>query len=255
MSKKSCDYLLIFIKQKLRNSKFRKKVRIARYKCRIVKGKKFYPSTNRKKINMLNCSTHNTSNDLSYLTTARLQKKYREHHINTRDKHTYCSVPHHTQFCTFTEKHPKTFGIWIQTGSGLTHLQCITGAPTIFILSLTCTTPRASFNRAPPSRRAAEFRENIILTGSRVKKLFCLNASQWRRCFSTALVWKQNKNWPSVWLSLTFILEWATILQVCTSDLMLSYPENEDCYKPKNAKEIQTVFFAHIMTNHNQIHD
>ncbi len=172
LSKKNCNYSFIFIKQnqKLRNSKFRKKVRIARYKCRIVKGKIFYPSKNRKKINMLNCSTHNTSNDLSYLTTARLQKKYREHHITIQEisTRTACSVPHHTQFCTFTEKHPNTFGIWIQTGSGLTHLQCITGAPTIFILFLTCTTPRASFNRAP-SRRAAEFRENIILTGSRVK--------------------------------------------------------------------------------------
>lgn len=157
---------------------------------------------------MLNCSTHNTSNDLSYLT-ARLQKKYREHHITIQEvsTHAACSVPHYTQFCTFTEKHPKTFGIWIQTGSGLTHLQCITGAPTIFILLLTCTTSRASFNRAPPSRRAAEFRENIILTGSWVKKLFGLSASQ-----STAFVWKQNNNWPSVWLSLTFILEWATIL-------------------------------------------
>ncbi len=96
LSKKSCDYLLIFIKQKLRNSKFRKKVRIARYKCRIVKGKKFYPSTNRKKINMLNCSTHNTSNDLSYLTTARLQKKYREHHITIQEISTRTAVCHIT---------------------------------------------------------------------------------------------------------------------------------------------------------------
>lgn len=159
------------------------KLRIVRYRHRTVninleqQGKKvritivyldiFYPSKNRKKINMLNCSTHNTSNDLSYLT-ARLQKKYREHHITIQEvsTHAACSVPHYTQFCTFTEKHLKTFGIWIQTGSGLTHLQCITGAPTIFILLLTCTTSRASFNRAPPLRRAAEFRENIILTGS-----------------------------------------------------------------------------------------
>ncbi len=61
-----------------------------------MKGKKFYPSTNRKKINMLNCSTHNTSNDLSYLTTARLQKKYREHHITIQEISTRTAVCHIT---------------------------------------------------------------------------------------------------------------------------------------------------------------
>lgn len=99
---------------------------------------------------MLNCSSQKTFNKPLYLT-ARLQKKVRKHNITSIQEvstHTVFNITHNS--ATSLRNTPKTFGIWIQTGSELTHLQCITVATAIFILFLTCTTLRASFNRAPP---------------------------------------------------------------------------------------------------------